>query len=252
VSPSKNRHCDNNNSIYDIDEKIGGELKSSLSSILEKKKGELRKLKDVKTLIDCYKKTREHKQQIDEQGVLSFVVNKITQELLKQVEPYYVGSIVRNIEIQTRIKKEDGDTVELNAKIDFDASLKPYVEFTIEVNKKKSYLVRFRFQIDTSAHVRKLRFTDDADKGKSIHIEKLEIEIELSLLQMEFSDLIASSSQISFNKKMKLGSKSFEIHDLSLYSRDVSSKKESMVCPECNTINPLGSKYCTNCSISLL
>ena len=252
MSPSKNRHYDNNNSIYDIDEKLGEELKSSLSSSLEKKNGELRKLKDVKTLIDCYKKTREHKQQIDEQGILSFVVNKLTEELLKQVEPHYVGSIIRNIEIQTRTKKDEGGTVEVNAKIDFDASLKPYVEFTIEVNKKESYLVKFRFQIDTSAHVRKLRFTDDADKGKSIHIEKLGIEIELSLLQIEFSDLIASSSQISFNKKMIQGSKSFEIHDLSLYSRDVNSRKVSMACPECNTLNPLGSKYCTNCSISLL
>jgi hypothetical protein len=251
VSTSKNRHYDNNsNSIYDIDERLGEELRSSLSSILKEKKGELRKLKDVKTLIDCYKKTNEHKQQIEEQGVLSFVVNKIIEELLKQVEPYYVSSIVRNIAIQTQFKKEKG-TVEVNAKIDFDASLKPYVEFTIEINKKKSYLLKFIFQIETSAHVKKLRCTNDADKGTSIHIEKLGIRIELSLLQIEFSDLIALTSQISFNKKTKLGSKSFEIHDLSLCSRDVSSEKENMVCPECNTINPLESKYCTNCSLRL-
>jgi hypothetical protein len=55
-------------------------------------------------------------------------------------------------------------------------------------------------------------------KGKSIHIEKLGIKIELSLLQVEFSDLITSSSDISFNRKIKLGIKSFEIQDLSLYA----------------------------------
>jgi membrane-bound inhibitor of C-type lysozyme len=71
-------------------------------------------------------------------------------------------------------------------------------------------------------------------------------------LQIEFSDLIASTSQISFNKKKKLGSKSFETHDLSLYSRDVSSKKRRKVCPQCNTINPLESKYCNNCSQALI
>jgi hypothetical protein len=245
---TSNRHHDNN-SIYDIDKRLGEELRSSLNSIFEKNEEKLRKLKDVKTLIDCYKKTREYKQQIEEQGILSLIVNKIIEELLKQVEPYYIGTIVRNIEIQTRIKKEEG-TVEVNSKVDFKESLKPYVEFTIEINKKESYLVKLTFQIETSAHVKKLRFTSDADKVKSIQIEKLGIKIELSLLQIEFSDLITSSSQISLNKKIKLGSKSFEIHDLSLYSRHVVSNKESRVCPKCNTINSLGSKYCANCSFS--
>lgn len=237
-------------SIYDIDERLGEELRSSLSSIFEKNEEKLRKLKDVKTLIDCYKKTREYKQQIEEQGILSFMVNKMTEELLKHVEPYYIGSIVRNIEIQTRIKKDEG-SVEVNSKIDFDASLKPYVEFTIEINKKESYSVKFTFQIETSAHVKKLRFTSNADKGKSIHIEKIGIKMELFLLQIEFSDMITSSSHISFNKKMKLGSKSFEIHDLSFYTKQTVLNKEGTVCPKCSTINSPESKYCANCSFSL-
>lgn len=111
--------------------------------------------------------------------------------------------------------------------------------------------MKFTFQIDTCAHVKKLTFTNDANKVKSIHIEKIGIIIELFLSQIEFSDLISSSLQISFNKKTRLGSKSFEIHDLSLYSRHVVNNKESIVCPKCNTINPIGSKYCTNCSLRL-
>jgi hypothetical protein len=211
------RHYDGN-SLYNIDETLHEELKSSLSSILYKNEEKFRKLKDAKTLIDCYKKTREYNQQIEEQGILSFIVNKIIEELLKLVEPYYIGSIVRNIEIQTRIKKDEG-TVEINAKIDFDASLKPYVEFTIEINKKESYSVKFTFQIETSAHMKKIRLTSNTEKGKSTHIEKIGIKIELFLLQIEFSDLMTSRSDISFSKKMKLGSKSFEIHDLSLYTK---------------------------------
>jgi hypothetical protein len=211
------RHYDGN-SLYNIDETLHEELKSSLSSILYKNEEKFRKLKDAKTLIDCYKKTREYNQQIEEQGILSFIVNKIIEELLKHVEPYYIGSIVRNIEIQTRIKKDEG-TVEINAKIDFDASLKPYVEFTIEINKKESYSVKFTFQIETSTHMKKLRLTSNTEKGKSTHIEKIGIKIELFLLQIEFSDLMTSRSDISFSKKMKLGSKSFEIHDLSLYTK---------------------------------
>jgi hypothetical protein len=210
------RHHDDN-SIYHTDTQLSENLRSSMSSIFEKNEEKMRKQKDVKTLIDLYKTTREYKQQVNEQGILSSIVNKMIQELLKQVEPYYIGSIVKNIEIQTRIKKEEG-TVEINSKIDLKASLKPYVEFTIEINGTKSFLVRFTFQIETSAHVTKLKFTKNADEGKSIHIEKLGINMELFLLHIEFSDLEASSSDISLDKKMKLGSKSFEIQDLSLYA----------------------------------
>jgi uncharacterized OB-fold protein len=242
------RHYDNN-SAYDIDERWNEELRSSLTSILDKNEEKLRRLKDVKTLIDCYKKTNEYKQQIEEQGILSFMVNEMTEELLKQVEPYYIGSIVKNIEIQTGIKREQS-TVEINSKIDF-ASLKRYVEFIVEINKIPSYSVKFTFQIDTSAHVTKLRFTNNAGKGKSIHIEKLGIKIELSLLQIEFSDLITLSSHISFNKKMKLGSKSFEIHDLSLYAKRSVRNKEGTVCPRCSTMNSPEWKYCTKCSFRL-
>jgi hypothetical protein len=67
MSTSKNRRYDdnNNNSIYEIDERLREELKSSLYSILQKKKRELKKLKDFTTLIDCYKKTIYHKHQIE-------------------------------------------------------------------------------------------------------------------------------------------------------------------------------------------
>jgi hypothetical protein len=163
VAISDKHYDGDNNSIYDIDERLSEELRSSLSSILDKNEEKLRRLKDVKTLMDCYRKTKEYKQQVKEQGILSFIVNKTIEELLKQVEPYYIGSIVRNIEIQTRIKKEQS-AVEVNSKIDFNASLKPYVEFSTEINKKESYLVKFTFQIDTSAHIIKLKFAKNAER----------------------------------------------------------------------------------------
>jgi hypothetical protein len=210
------RHHDDN-SIYHTDTQLSENLRSSMSSIFEENEGKLRKLKDVKTLMNLYKTTREYKQQVKEQGVLSLIINKITEELLEQIEPYYTSSIVKNVQIQTQFKEERG-TVEVNSKIDLKASLKPYVEFTIEINGTKSFLVRFTFQIETSAHVTKLKFTKNVDEGKSIHIDKIGINIELFLLQIEFSDLDTSSSDISLEKSIKLGSKSFEIQDLSLYA----------------------------------
>jgi hypothetical protein len=249
VAISDRCYEEDNNSIYDNDERLSDELRSSLYSILDKNEGKLRRLKDVRTLIDCYKKTKEYKQQVEEQGIVPFIVNKTTEELLKQVEPYYIGSIVKNIEIQTRIKKDE-DSVEVNSKIDFDATLKPYIEFTIEINKKESYSLKFTFQIETSAHVKKLRFTRNTQRGKSIHIEKFGIKIELFLIQILFSDLITRSSQLSLDKKMKLGSKSFDIHDLSLYAKHTGLNKE-ILCTKCNSINSTESNYCSRCGFKL-
>jgi hypothetical protein len=245
---SSRRH--DTSSIYRRDTQLSEKLRSSIGSIFEEDEERLRKLKDVKTLIDMYKRTRDYKQQAKEEGIFSLLVNKMTEELLGQLEPYYANSIVNNIQIQTQFKKEKG-TVEVNSKIDLKASLKPYVEFIIEVNGRKSFLIRFTFKIETSAHVTKLKFTKNADGGKSIHIEKIGINIELFLLRIEFSDLDTSSSDISLDKKMKLGSKSFEIYDLSLYARSSDNIKDTITCLKCNTINSAESKTCIHCSSTL-
>jgi len=249
VALSNSRHDDN--PIYHPDSQLSGNLRSSMFSIFEENEERLRKLKDVKTLIDMYKRTRDYKQQVKEEGFFSLLVNKMTEELLGQIEPYYMNSIVKNIQIQTQFKEEKG-TVEVNSKIDLKASLKPYVEFTIEVNGTKSFLIRFTFQIETSAHIRKLTFTKNADEGKSIHIEKIGINIELFLLRIEFLDVDMSGTEdISFDKKMKLGSKSFEIHDLHLYARPIDKDNNAIACPKCNTMNSPESKICIKCSSNL-
>jgi hypothetical protein len=100
--------------------------------------------------------------------------------------------------------------------------------------------------------MKKLRFTTNPNEGKSIRIEKIGIKIELSLVQIEFLDLITSRSYISLNKKMKLGSKSFEIRDLSLYAqRSAVINKEATACPRCGAIISTGWRYCPYCSYNL-
>jgi hypothetical protein len=209
------RNYNYNKSLYDIDARLNEKLRSSLSSTFEDNNEKLRKLKDVKTLVDCYNKTREYGQQ-DRYGILSMIVNKIIEELLNQAESYYVGSIVKRIDTETQFKKEG--VVEINSNISFAAPLKPFVVFTIAINKKESYSVKFTFEIDTSAHITKLRIIRNADRIKSVDIEKLGVTIELSLLQIEFSDLILQWSEFSLNRRMLLGSKSFEIHNVSIYA----------------------------------
>jgi hypothetical protein len=252
VAISDRRHNDeNNHPVYDIDEKLTEGLRSSLTTMFETKKDDLRKLEDVKTLVDYYKKTRQYKQQYEENGILSLIFNKIIEELLGQVKSYYIGSIVRNIEIQTRIKEKEG-FIELNAKIDLNASLKPYFEFIVDVNKQESYSIRFTFQIETSGYVEKLRLSKNTERGKSIHIEKLGIRLELYLLQIRFSNLLSSSFDVSFDKKMKLGGKSFEMRDVSLFPKQAAVlSREKNVCSKCNTIHSPEARYCANCSFQL-
>ena len=69
------------NPIHHTDTQLSEKLGSSMNAIFEENEEELRKLKDVKTLIDLYKTTREYKQQVKEEGILSFVTNKMTEEL---------------------------------------------------------------------------------------------------------------------------------------------------------------------------
>jgi hypothetical protein len=250
VAISDRRYHDvNDDPVYDIDEKLTEGLRSSLRAMFETKEEELRKLEDVKTLIEYYKKTRQCKQQYEENGILSLIFNKIIGELLGQVKSYYIGSLVRNIEIQTLIKEKEG-FIEINAKIDLNASLKPYFEFIVDVNKQESYSIRFTFKVDTSGYVQKLKLSKNAAKGKSIHIEKLGIKLDLFLLQISFSNLLMSSIDISFDKKMKLGSKNFEMHDVSLFPKQA-AVREKNVCSKCDTINPPEARYCTNCSFQL-
>lgn len=204
-----------NESIYDIDGKLNENLKSFLASSLEENSESFRNLKDVKTLVHCYKKTREYGQQ-DWYGLLSIIVNKIIQELLKQVEPYYIGPIVKKVDAETKFKKEG--VVEVNFDINFGAPLNPFVEFTVEINGTESYSIKFTFQIDTSAHITRLRIIRNADRIRSIDIERLDVTIKILLLQIEFTDKISGWSEISLNRQMKLGEKSFAINNLSLYA----------------------------------
>jgi ribosomal protein L40E len=238
----------NNNTLYDIDARLDEKLRSSLSSVFEENNEKLRKLKDVKTLVDCYNKTREYGQQ-DRYGILSIIVNKIIEELLNQAESYYVGSIVKRIDAETQFKKEG--VVEINSNISLGAPIKPFVVFTIAINRKESYSVKFTFEIDISAHITKLRIIRNADRGKSVIIEKLGVTIELSLLQIEFSDLILQWSEFSLNRQMLLGRKSFEIHDISLYAERNDDNKNTIICPKCNTLNSPESEFCIHCSTNL-
>ena len=50
--------------------------------------------------------------------------------------------------------------------------------------------MKFTFQIETSAHVKKLRFTRNDQRGKSIHIEKFGIKIELyTIFRLDYNKL---------------------------------------------------------------
>jgi hypothetical protein len=246
VAISGRNYNDNNNPTYDIDAKIGEKLTSFLSSSFEEKSESLRKLKDVKTLGDFYQKTRGYGQQ-DRYGILSIIVGKIIQELLKQVEPYFIGPIVKNVDIETRFKKEG--VVEVNSNINFGSPLNPFVEFTIEIDEQESYSVKFTFQLETSANMTNLRIIRNADGIKSIDIETLDVTLKLFLIQIEFSDKISHWSDFSLNRQMPLGSKSFKLNNLSLYARssDNNTNKNTIACPKCHTINPHGSNTCIRC-----
>lgn len=140
-------------SVYDLDERLSEESGSCLKSISKDNARKLRKLKEVKTLINFYTEARDYKKKIEDEGILSPILNKIIEQLLDQVKSQYIGSIIEKIEIQTHIRRKE-EYVELNSNIDLKPLLKPYLQFTIEINEIESYSIRFTFQSKTTRYVK--------------------------------------------------------------------------------------------------
>jgi hypothetical protein len=76
----------------------------------------------------------------------------------------------------------------------------------------------------------KLTFTKkNADRGKSIRINKLGIKIEVCLVQKNSLIWLDKKANISLDKEIRLGSKSFELEDLLLYTESGKDNKSSIV-----------------------
>jgi hypothetical protein len=200
----------------DSDSRLRDKLRLAFDYAFDKN-GEFEQSEGVKTVAEWYKVEKEYKQEKQEDGdnkrtVLSLLTNKITTELVKLVEPRYKASIIDSVGLDTHFKT---GVTQLNLNVQF-ISLKPFVKFVKQVNRKEVASAKFRFQLDTNMYINKLQIhASSAAGGKSIDIHALGIEFKLSLLQVNISSMRMPVPVISLNQPIKLISRKFEINNLS-------------------------------------
>jgi hypothetical protein len=193
----------------------------------------------VKAISNWYKETKEYKAERKEDGdnkhtILSLISNRIINELIKNVEPFYKDTIIQNIGINTHFR-EGGS--KMNCNIDF-VSIKPNVKFVKKVNGEEAASTTFRFQLDSSAYINKLQIHANslAAAGKSIDIDKLGVKLELKLLEATISSLQMPMPITCLKKPIKLVNKKFEIKNISFHlGRSPNDKNEV------GALNSLGS-----------
>jgi ribosomal protein L40E len=246
----------------DTDSKLREKLEWFFGDALKNQK--LIQLQDIKTIAGWHKGKKEEKKE-ERNIILSTVLNKMVQELLKQVQPAYTAFLLQNIGIKTQFKE---GAIEADFEIGF-IPIKPYVEFLKVVNKVKVSSVKFTFQLDTSTYIEKLKIIPSSNhQVKSVHIEKMGIALELSLLEIKVSSLQLPMPSISLDQKIKLGEKKFELKDLSyqfkqppatdrvevqnsIVAGETNSRNSYIVCEQCGNRNSFQSKFCNNCGSKL-
>jgi hypothetical protein len=210
------------------DRKLEEKLRWSFGFAFDKNK-EFEQLEGVKTIADWYKEGKEYKEERQKDGdnkhtILSLIANRIIDQLVKHVEPYYKDSIINSIGVNTHFKKDD---TKMNFNVGF-ISLKPFVKFVKQVNEQDVTSATFRFQLDTSIDINKLEIHASSAPAtigdKSIDIEKLGIEMKLSLLQLNISSMRMPVPVITLNQPIKLLNIKFEIDNLSFSIKHSSAK----------------------------
>lgn len=253
----------------DIDGKLQEKLRWALSFAFHGNKA-FEQCKEVKNVSNWYKEVKEYKAERQEDGdnkhaVISLISNKTINELIKHVEPYYKDSIFQSIGINAHFR-EGG--AKMNCSVKF-ASIKPFVKFVKQVNGQETISVTFRFQLDSNVYINKLQIhTNSATlAGKSIDIDKLGVELELTLLHVTMSSI--QTPVTSVDKHIKLVSKKFEIKNISFdLGRSLNDKSHlrsldslgniaqqkvpvSIICQKCGNQNQSGFNFCNSCGTSI-
>jgi ribosomal protein L40E len=230
------------------------------------KNAKLIQLNEIKAIAEWHKDKKEPEEKKQERNIIfSEIVTKMIAELVKQVQPYYTACLLQNIGVKTQFKE---GAIETDFEIGF-IPIKPYVEFIKLVNKAKVSSTKFTFQLDTNSYIEKLKIMPSSNHQiKSIHIQKIGIALELSLLEVKVSSLGISIPSISLNEKIKLGEKKFELQDLSyqfkqpeanrvevqnspLTRDDNHNGNDEIICVKCRSRNSIGSKFCCECGSKL-
>jgi hypothetical protein len=142
-------------------------------------------------------------------------MNKIIGKLMEYTKPFFTDSIVKRVGVETQFRE---GTVKTDFEIRF-TPIKPYVEFVKRLDGNKVSSTKFVFRLDVNTYIKKLRIVGlhGGIKGdvRSIDIEKMGVQIDMYLEQTVAAATMPLLNYL--NNPIKLGSKKFEIKNLSFH-----------------------------------
>ena len=136
----------------------------------------IKNLKGVKFIGDLYKEAKNANNEEGEytkDALLSKVADKMTEELVNQLEPFYKNTIIKHIDFRTQFR--EGASVS-SFRTEF-ISIKPFVRFVKRVSLERRELasVKFVFELNTAIYVEEFTIRNNAEI-KSIEISNLGVE----------------------------------------------------------------------------
>lgn len=194
---------------------LHGKLEENLNEFLRDllyDKEKLLQSQDIKTILDWYGQMEEYRKEGTD-GKLSIITNRIIGKLLEHTDSVvneYTDSVIKKVGIETEFRER---TIILNFEINFKP-IKPYVEFIKRINGNRVSSVKLTFLLDSTAYLRNIRILrngKDPD-GKSIQIDTIDFELQLSLEQIQGGVIPLSRPINLVNKKFEIKNCSFR-HD---------------------------------------
>jgi hypothetical protein len=247
--------------INNSNDELPQKMKSFFSDAIGSEK--LTQQKEFKTVEEWYMNENKFKEDTDgKSAILSLIINKMVDELVRQLLIYYSRSVILNVGIKTQFKEVTINNFEVGL---FEIPIEPYVKLDKTVNGVNIDSIKFKFHLKSTTIIEKLSILSKMG-NKSIDIQNAGIELEFSLSGIELSSLHMPASVTSFPQPIKLASRKFEVHHLSytfnrrgeiqtpgwLSQEKTEGADNKTFCPQCGDINPVNSNYCGKCGSKLI
>ena len=157
-------------------------------------------LEGIQELTSWYQKIEKNK---DDYRILEKILENTANEIMKYLPQEYASTCIENIKINSKDKKQ-------NVKFDMSfqlESIKPYVEFAVNVNKIRKKTGRVIFEINSSVTIKDIEITLEREKQSKISLGLVLGTIQISIVEVPF---------MKINEPIEIGTKDIEI-DLSEY-----------------------------------
>jgi len=212
----------------------------------------LSQLEDVKKIKEWY----EYKDKDTKEKVLR-VVDVIGNELTQIVTIPYLESLIKKLEFKTEKREISLKDTEIGL---FDTDIHPYVEFRHLLNGQSIHSIKFKFHINIITNIKKLT-AKLIDNHPVFFIERLKIELKITLIGIE-TDILDKSIPINpLLKPIDLGKGKMEIDHLELFTKKSNTRNseqselqqelikstDKIECSKCYGQIPYRSIFCNQC-----